>query len=112
MITQRALSCRRGATTPVFLQKSAQAVENKGQELQKETQESSRVRKRLKEWDLPARGTEKQGRRNLFLQGCAGTECECWNLGRHAGEAFCANVEIEDSKWGTRRQLVGRTVEV
>jgi hypothetical protein len=94
------------------LRKSAQAVENKGQELQKEAQESSRVRKRLKEWDVPARGTEKEGRKNLRLKGCAGTECECWNLGRRAGEAFCANVVTKDSKWRTREQLVRWTVEV
>jgi hypothetical protein len=36
----------------VFLQKSAQAVENKRQQVKKERQESSRVRKALKRWHL------------------------------------------------------------
>ena len=36
----------------MFLSKSAQAIENKGQRLQKERQESSRVRKELKNREL------------------------------------------------------------
>jgi hypothetical protein len=36
----------------VFWEKSAQAIENKGQELKKERQESSRVRKVLKDRQL------------------------------------------------------------
>jgi hypothetical protein len=42
----------RQARTPVFLSKSSQAIENKGQRLKKERQESTRVRKKLKNREL------------------------------------------------------------
>jgi len=45
---------------PCFLQKSPQAIENKGEGLQKERQESSRVRKRLKGQDLGVIGGRDQ----------------------------------------------------
>jgi hypothetical protein len=38
----------RRTAAPVFLSKSAQTIENKGRRLRKERQESSRVRKRLR----------------------------------------------------------------
>jgi hypothetical protein len=42
----------RGMPPPVFLSKSAQAIENKGSESEKKLQESLRVRKPLKREDL------------------------------------------------------------
>ena len=45
---------------PCFLQKRLQATENKGERLQKERQESSRVRKRLKGLDLGVIGRRDQ----------------------------------------------------
>ena|ERR1700738_653096 len=43
---------------PVFFEKSPQAIENKGQGLQKERQEISRGGKLLKTWNLPQRHRE------------------------------------------------------
>jgi hypothetical protein len=45
-------------TPPVFFEKSPQAIENKGQGLQKERQETSRGGKLLKTWNLPRRHRE------------------------------------------------------
>jgi hypothetical protein len=50
---------------PVFFEKSPQAIENKGQGLQKEGQETSRGGKLLKTWNLlPRPGRGRQGPRD------------------------------------------------
>jgi hypothetical protein len=47
----------------VFFQKSAQAIENKGWEREKERQERKRVRKEKKMRNLPQRRSERGGKK-------------------------------------------------
>jgi hypothetical protein len=76
-------------TPPVFLQKSAQTIEKKGQPLQKVTQESSRVRRLLKHRHLGLElcervacdGESDEGaltevRQGKELEGLAGISCD------------------------------------
>jgi hypothetical protein len=51
----------------VFLEKSAQSIENKGRELEKERQESSRVRKRLEGKEIEEVEEGKAFRREVLL---------------------------------------------
>jgi len=53
--TLAAYASRARYTPPCFWQKSLQAVENKGNQREKESQERRRVRKPLTTWDLPQR---------------------------------------------------------
>ena len=51
-------SIRDAHPTPTFCEKSPQAIEDKGQGLQKERKEISRGGKLLKTWNLPQRHRE------------------------------------------------------
>ena len=78
----------------MFLSKSAQAIENKGQRLQKEQQESSRVRKKLKNREL---GHAEWNRREKF------DESNIDGVGTACGTEFVgeADSEVSEGGWAT-----------
>jgi hypothetical protein len=96
---------------PLFLQKSVQALENKGQESQKEAQESSRVRKRLKERDLPCCGTRAEAQKSLAEELCR-DRMRVLKFRKSNERGMSGDVEVEDSRRSRREQLVKGTVEV
>jgi len=65
---------------PVFLSKSAQAIENKGSEWEKKLQESLRVRKLLKA------KSRLGGQQSEFF-------------GERVDELVCATVMAQDTRW-------------
>ncbi len=79
---------RRGVPPPrVFLQKSAQALENKRQQLKKERQESSRVRKRLEEKEIEEVELMKEFKREVWLG---------WGAGEAMGKRVFTSDDTKD----------------
>jgi hypothetical protein len=90
----------RQARTPVFLSKSAQAIESKGQRLKKEQQESARVRKKLKNRELRHAEWKRGERFDENNTDCAGRACriECVGMVEsEVSEGGWATIMAEDS---------------
>jgi hypothetical protein len=78
---------------PVFLSKSAQAIENKGQWLQKGPQESLRVRKRLRNRGL-RRAEWKRGEKSDENKDGSGRACRTECVGM-------VESEVSEGGWAT-----------